>query len=73
MSRISQHLPKHFTCGNGKANHDHGYVDGAGPVNSHMFLIVVDANSKWVEVLPLKLVTSAVVIHCMEDLGCLTT
>ena len=44
------------------------HVDFAGPVHGHMFLVIVDAHSKWVEVFPLKSATSAVVIQCMRPL-----
>ena len=38
------------------------HVDYAGPLRGHMFLVVVDAYSKWMEVRPVKSATSAATI-----------
>ena len=38
------------------------HVDYAGPLRGHMFLVVVDAHSKWMEVRPVKSATSTATI-----------
>ena len=40
----------------------HLHIDYAGPLRGHMFLVVVDAYSKWMEVCPVKSATSAATI-----------
>ncbi|XP_033760781.1 uncharacterized protein K02A2.6-like [Pecten maximus] len=43
------------------------HVDYAGPFLGHMFLIIVDAYSKWLEVYPTKASTSAVTIDKLRE------
>ena len=56
------HPPKHpCTHGNGPErarSRVHVHVDYAGPMDGLMFLIVVDAYSKWMKVVPVKSATS---------------
>ena len=42
--------------------------DFAGPVEDHMFLVIADSHSKWIEAFALKSATSATVIQCMRPL-----
>ena len=39
------------------------HIDLAGPVFGHMFMILIDAHTKWLEVLPLSSTTSKVIIE----------
>ncbi|GBL76949.1 Uncharacterized protein K02A2.6 [Araneus ventricosus] len=34
------------------------HIDFAGPIFEHMFLLIVDAHSKWLEVYPMKIITT---------------
>lgn len=43
------------------------HIDYAGPMLGHMFLIIVDAHSKWLEVYPMKCTTSFKTIECLRD------
>ena len=43
------------------------HVDYAGPMDGLMFLIVVDAYSKWMEVVPVKSATSQVTIEKLTN------
>lgn len=44
------------------------HVDVAGPFMNSMFLIVVDAHSKWPEVFPMKSTTTTLTIDLLRDL-----
>ncbi|XP_015265536.1 PREDICTED: uncharacterized protein K02A2.6-like [Gekko japonicus] len=44
------------------------HMDFAGPVQGQMFLIIVDAWSKWLEVVQMNTTTSAAVIHALRRL-----
>ena len=44
------------------------HVDFAGPFLGHMFLVVVDAHSKWTEVKMMTKITAEKTISCMRDL-----
>ena len=44
------------------------HIDFAGPMDKKMFLLVVDAYSKWMEVVPLHHTTSEVVIEHLDQL-----
>ncbi|XP_015283489.1 PREDICTED: uncharacterized protein K02A2.6-like, partial [Gekko japonicus] len=44
------------------------HLDFAGPFQGNMFLIVVDAMSKWLEVVRMKTTTSLAVIHALRHL-----
>ena len=44
------------------------HVDFAGPFQDHMFLIVMDAHSKWLEAFAVKSSSSSAVIHCLRAL-----
>lgn len=43
------------------------HVDYAGPFMGHMFLILIDAHSKWMEVYPTSPSTSAVTIERLKQ------
>ncbi|KAL0151831.1 hypothetical protein M9458_052832 [Cirrhinus mrigala] len=43
------------------------HIDYAGPWQGKMFLILVDAYSKWIEAFPLNSATSAVTIQCLRQ------
>ncbi|XP_054260519.1 uncharacterized protein K02A2.6-like [Macrosteles quadrilineatus] len=44
------------------------YIDFAGPFLGKMWLIVVDARSKWLEVIPMSTTTSKATINALEEL-----
>ncbi|XP_022805757.1 uncharacterized protein K02A2.6-like [Stylophora pistillata] len=44
------------------------HVDFAGPFNGQMFLIVVDAKSKWIEVFPMSSTTASTTIRALRFL-----
>lgn len=44
------------------------HVDFAGPLKGDMFLIVVDAKSKWIEVFPMSSITATTTIHAFRFL-----
>ena len=44
------------------------HMDYAGPVDNHMLLVVVDAFSKWIKVLPVKSASSAATIKNLRTL-----
>jgi len=44
------------------------HIDYAGPFQNSMFLIVVDAHSKWLEVIPVRSTTSSSTIEVLRDL-----
>ncbi|GFQ83731.1 uncharacterized protein K02A2.6 [Trichonephila clavata] len=43
------------------------HVDFAGPIFEHMFFLIVDVNSKWLEVYPMKTTTTKKTIECLRD------
>ncbi|XP_065192451.1 uncharacterized protein K02A2.6-like [Sycon ciliatum] len=43
------------------------HIDFAGPFQGHMWLIVVDAHSKWPEVLPMNSTTAPVTVRCLRE------
>ncbi|XP_035233382.1 uncharacterized protein K02A2.6-like [Stegodyphus dumicola] len=43
------------------------HVDFAGPIFERMFLIIIDAHSKWLEVYTLKSANSFQTIECLRD------
>ncbi len=47
---------------------EHLHVDFAGPFCGHMFLVVVDAYSKWLEVVPLAAANSTNTIDCLRNI-----
>ncbi|XP_058038706.1 uncharacterized protein K02A2.6-like [Ahaetulla prasina] len=42
------------------------HIDFAGPIQGHMLLIIVDAYSKWVEVVSMTSITSEALIHALK-------
>lgn len=44
------------------------HMDYAGPLYDHMFLVIVDAFSKWLEVIPVKTATSSVTIDKLRGI-----
>jgi len=44
------------------------HIDYAGSFMGKMFLVVTDAYSKWIEVIPMKNITSRRTIECLRDL-----
>ncbi|VDI40348.1 Hypothetical predicted protein [Mytilus galloprovincialis] len=44
------------------------HIDFAGPFIDHMFLIVIDAHSKWPEVIPMKSTTSTQTIRVLRTI-----
>ena len=44
------------------------HIDYAGPFQNSMFLVVVDAHSKWPEVIPVSSTTSSTTIEVLRDL-----
>ena len=44
------------------------HIDYAGPVFNHMFLVVIDAHSKWIEAFPMKSTTSQATIQRLRTL-----
>ena len=44
------------------------HVDFAGPFLNHMFLIVIDTGSKWIEAFPMLTSTSRATIRCLKTL-----
>nr|XP_042899135.1 uncharacterized protein K02A2.6-like [Parasteatoda tepidariorum] len=43
------------------------HIDFAGPIFERMFLLIVDAHSKWLEVYPMKTANSFKTIECLRD------
>ncbi|GBM69241.1 Uncharacterized protein K02A2.6 [Araneus ventricosus] len=43
------------------------HIDFAGPIFEHMFLLIVDSHSKWLEVYPMKITTTKKTIECLRD------
>ncbi|GFR04208.1 transposon Tf2-6 polyprotein [Trichonephila clavata] len=43
------------------------HVDFAGPIFEHMFFLIVDAHSKWLEVHPIKVATTTKTTECLRD------
>ncbi|GBM61895.1 Uncharacterized protein K02A2.6 [Araneus ventricosus] len=43
------------------------HIDFAGSIFEHMFLLIVDAHSKWLEVYPMKITTTKKTIECLRD------
>ncbi|GFQ70138.1 uncharacterized protein K02A2.6 [Trichonephila clavata] len=43
------------------------HVDFAGTIFEHMFFLIVDAHSKWLEVYPMKTTTTKKTIECLRD------
>ncbi|GBM91600.1 Uncharacterized protein K02A2.6 [Araneus ventricosus] len=43
------------------------HIDFAGPIFEHMFLLIIDAHSKWLEVYPMKITTTKKTIECLRD------
>ncbi|GBM08642.1 Uncharacterized protein K02A2.6 [Araneus ventricosus] len=43
------------------------HIDFADPIFKHMFLLIVDAHSKWLEVYPMKVTTAKKTIECLKD------
>ena len=46
----------------------HLHIDFAGPLDGNMFLTMVDAHSKWPEVIPMKSTTSAKTISKLREI-----
>jgi transposase InsO family protein len=44
------------------------HMDYAGPFMGHMFLVVIDSYSKWLEVFPLKSATTDSTVRCLRSL-----
>ena len=44
------------------------HIDYAGPFLGHMFLVVVDAHSKWMEVRPVKSATTATTVTILQSI-----
>ena len=61
------HLSRHYTRGNGPRGHGFRlHLDFAGPVDGKMFLVLINAHSKWIEIFPTNGSTSAVVIESLR-------
>ncbi|GBN11788.1 Uncharacterized protein K02A2.6 [Araneus ventricosus] len=43
------------------------HIDFTGPIFEHMFLLIVDAHSKWLEVYPMKVTTTKKTTECLRD------
>ncbi|XP_061584204.1 LOW QUALITY PROTEIN: uncharacterized protein K02A2.6-like [Cololabis saira] len=43
------------------------HIDYAGPFMGRMFLVIIDAHSKWIEAYPLHSSTTAATIECLRD------
>ncbi|GBO02098.1 Uncharacterized protein K02A2.6 [Araneus ventricosus] len=43
------------------------HIDFSGTIFEHMFLLIVDAHSKWLEVYPMKVTTTKKTIECLRD------
>ena len=43
------------------------HADFAGPISGKMFLVLIDAHSKWIEVFPTDSATSSTVIHHLQS------
>ncbi|GFR19477.1 uncharacterized protein K02A2.6 [Trichonephila clavata] len=43
------------------------HVDFAGPIFEHMFFLIVDSHSKWLEVYPMNTTTSKKTVECLRD------
>ena len=43
-------------------------MDYAGPFQGHMFLVVIDAHSKWIEAWPVHAATSSAIIEKLRTL-----
>ncbi|GBN69352.1 Uncharacterized protein K02A2.6 [Araneus ventricosus] len=43
------------------------HIDSAEPIFEHMFLLIVDAHSKWLELHPMKVTTTKKTIECLGD------
>lgn len=46
------------------------HIDFAGPISGHQLLIVVDAYSKWTEIIPTKITTSTWCIRNLKEIFC---
>ena len=44
------------------------HIDYAGPINGKMMLVLIDAHSKWPEVIPMSSTTSLATIHALRNL-----
>ena len=44
------------------------HIDFAGPVSGNMYLVIVDSFSKWLEIFPMKKITSNHVINVLSSL-----
>ena len=44
------------------------HMDYAGPLHGHMFLVIVDAFSRWLEIVPVKNATSSVTIDKLRGI-----
>ena len=47
------------------------HMDYAGPLQDHMFLVIVDAFSKWLEIIPVKNATCSVTIDKLRGVCCI--
>ncbi|GFR26998.1 uncharacterized protein K02A2.6 [Trichonephila clavata] len=43
------------------------HIDFARPIFEHMFFLIIDAHSKWLEVYPMKTTTTKKTIECLPD------
>ena len=43
------------------------HIDYASPFLGHMWLVIIDAHSKWLEVFQMSSTTSTATIHCLRD------
>ena len=71
------HISLHSIRGSGQHDCSHAYtLIFAGPFENHVFLILIDAHSKWVKVICTPNATSTTVITelktFLRDLGCRT-
>ena len=43
------------------------HIDFLGPFMGHMFLLLIDAHSKWIEVYPMASITAKASIECLRN------
>ena len=43
------------------------HIDYAGPFLGHMWLIIIDAHSKWLEIFQMSSTTSTATVQCLRD------
>ena len=64
--QVPHHQRHHFIHGNGLHNHGVGYF--AGPFMGHMFLVMVDSHSKWLDVQIMQSITAEKTIEKLQSI-----